>query len=399
MTFSWKTAGESHGPALMAFADGVPAGVTLTTAELQDALARRRLGYGRGARMAFEQDEVTIIGGIRHGVTMGSPVAVMIGNTEWPKWTEVMSADPVPGPPKVTGRGAPLTRPRPGHADLAGMLKFGHADVRPILERASARETAARVVVGTLAEAICRQIAGIEFVSHVVEVGSVALPRGAARPVPGDTAALDASQVRCLDPETDVAFAAEIDAAHADADTLGGIVEVLAYGVPPGLGSYVHGPDRLDARLAGAVMGIQAIKGVEIGDGFETARRRGSAAHDEITHDGRSTNRAGGIEGGMSNGLPIVVRAALKPISSIPRALQTVDLESGESTTAINQRSDTCAAAPAAVVAQTMVAIEIARALLEKTGGDSVPEARRNLEGYLASFPETAEGTWQQSLS
>ncbi|MDN5557890.1 MAG: chorismate synthase [Ruaniaceae bacterium] len=395
--FTWSTAGESHGPALVALAEGVPAGVDINSQDFAEALARRRLGYGRGARMAFEQDEVTILGGIRHGVTMGSPVAVTIGNTEWPKWTQVMSADLIAGPAKVTGRGAPLTRPRPGHADLAGMLKFGHQDVRPILERASARETAARVVVGTVAEAICRQIAGIEFVSHVVEVGSVSLPDGAPRPVPGDTAALDASPLRCLDEETSARFVEEIDAAHADADTLGGIVEVLAYGVPPGLGTYVNGPERLDSRLAGAVMGIQAIKGVEIGDGFETARRRGSAAHDEITRDGRSTNRAGGLEGGMSNGLPIVVRAALKPISSIPRALQTVDVTTGEATTAINQRSDTCAAAPAAVIAQAMVAIEIARALLEKTGGDSVAEARRNLEGYLASFPTTTDGTWDAS--
>lgn len=395
--FTWSTAGESHGPALIALAEGVPAGVRIASADFADALARRRLGYGRGARMAFEQDQVTVIGGLRHGVTMGSPVAVMIGNTEWPKWTQVMSADPLDGSPKETGRGAPLTRPRPGHADLAGMLKFGHTDVRPILERASARETAARVVVGTLAEAICRQVGRIEFVSHVIGVGSVQLPDGAARPVPGDTAALDASPVRCLDEATSAKFVAEIDAAHADADTLGGVVEVLAYGVPPGLGTYVHGPDRLDSRIAGAVMGIQAIKGVEIGDGFETARRRGSAAHDEITRDGRDTNRAGGIEGGMSNGLPIVVRAALKPISSIPRALRTVDVTTGESATAINQRSDTCAAAPAAVIAQTMVAIEIARALLEKTGGDSVTEATRNLKAYLASFPETTGGTWTPS--
>lgn len=397
MTFTWSTAGESHGPALIALAEGVPAGIEITSAQFKDALARRRLGHGRGARMSFEQDEITLVGGIRHGVTMGSPVAVMIGNSEWPKWTEVMSADPTDAPLKETGRGAPLTRPRPGHADLAGMLKYGHDDVRPVLERASARETAARVVVGTLAEEICRQVAGIEFVSHVVGVGSVALPDDAARPVPGDTPALDAAEVRCLDPETNAKFVAEIDAAHGDADTLGGIVEVLAYGVPPGLGTYVHGPERLDARLAAAVMGIQAIKGVEIGDGFETARRRGSAAHDEITRDGRSTNRAGGIEGGMSNGLPIVVRAALKPISSIPRALETVDIASGQTATAINQRSDTCAVAPAAVVAQTMVAIEVARALLEKTGGDSVAEARRNLQAYIDSFPETTEGTWHAS--
>lgn len=395
--FTWSTAGESHGPALIALAAGVPAGVRITSEDFREALSRRRLGYGRGARMSFEQDEVTILGGIRHGVTMGSPVAVMIGNTEWPKWTEAMSPDPLDRPAKTTGRGAPLTRPRPGHADLAGMLKFGHTDIRPVLERASARETAARVVVGTLAEAICAQAAGIEFVSHVVAVGSQALPDDGVRPGPGDTAKLDATPVRCLDEDASRRFVAEIDAAKDNADTLGGVVEVIGYNLPPGLGTYVHGPDRLDARIAGALMGIQAIKGVEIGDGFETARRRGSAAHDEISHDGRATNRAGGIEGGMSNGLPLVARAALKPISSVPRALATVDVATGEPASAINQRSDVCAVAPAAVVAEAMVAIEVARALLEKTGGDGMDEIRRNLTGYLESFPPTAEGTWAQS--
>lgn len=395
MTFTWQTAGESHGPALVALVEGVPAGVELTADHFRAALARRRLGYGRGARMAFEQDEVTILGGIRHGVTMGSPVAVMIGNTEWPKWREVMSADPLDHELPDSGRAARLTRPRPGHADLAGMAKFGHTDIRPVLERASARETAARVVVGTVAEEICRQVAGIEFVSHVIAVGAAALPDDAPRPVPGDTPRLDASPVRCLDDDAAAAMIAEIDAAKADADTLGGVVEVLGYQLPPGLGTYVHGPERLDARLAAAVMGIQAIKGVEIGDGFATARRRGSAAHDEITPAGRLTNRAGGVEGGMSNGLPLVVRGALKPISSIPRALQTVDTTTGEEATAINQRSDTCAAAPAAVVAQAMVAITVAQALLEKTGGDSVAEARRNLQAYLDTLPQHTEGLWQ----
>ncbi|HZK05183.1 MAG TPA: chorismate synthase [Actinomycetaceae bacterium] len=387
--FTWHTAGESHGRALVALADGVPAGVAISSGDLRNALARRRLGHGRGARMKFEQDEIVIIGGVRHGRTIGAPVAVTIGNSEWPRWEDVMSPDPVEGwEPTASGRGAPLTRPRPGHADLAGMVKFGHDDVRPVLERASARETAARVVIGTLAEAILHQVAGVRLVSHVVAVGSVGLPDDAARPGPGDTDALDASHVRCIDPETDAAFVAEIDAARGDADTLGGVVEVIAYGVPVGLGTYTRAQDRLDARLAGAVMSIQAVKGVEIGDGFTTATRRGSAAHDEILPGGRATNRAGGIEGGMSNGLPVVVRAALKPISSIPRALRTVDSRTGEPATAINQRSDTCAVAPAAVVAQAMVAIELAAALLEKTGGDSVAEARRNLLAYLAAVDE-----------
>ena len=296
--FTWQTAGESHGPALVALAQGVPAGIAITTDDFRGALARRRLGHGRGARMKFEQDELTILAGVRHGRTLGSPIAVMIGNTEWPKWQEVMAADPVGSDVTTTPRGAPLTRPRPGHADLAGMLKFGHSEIRPVLERASARETAARVVIGTLAEAILDQVAGIRLVSHVTGVGAVSLPDDAPRPGPDDTAALDATAVRCLDPAVDAAMAAEIDAAHKDADTLGGVVEVIAYGVPVGLGTYVRGPERLDARIAGALMGIQAIKGVEIGDGFATARRRGSRAHDEMTHDGRMTNRAGGIEGG-----------------------------------------------------------------------------------------------------
>lgn len=388
--FTWLTAGESHGPALIAVAQGVPAGIEITSGDFRAALARRRRGHGRGARMKFEEDELTILSGVRHGLALGSPIAVMIGNTEWPKWREVMSADPIATSLEGSARGAALTRPRPGHADLAGMIKFGHTDIRPVLERASARETAARVVVGTVAEAILSQVAGIRLVSHVVEVGRVRLPDDGPRPGPDDTAALDESRVRCLDPVTDAAMAAEIDAAHKDADTLGGVVEVIAYGVPVGLGSYVSGPERLDARIAGALMGIQAIKGVEIGAGFESARRRGSDAHDEMTHAGRLTNRAGGIEGGMSNGSPIVARAALKPISSIPRALRTIDLATGEESTAINQRSDVCAAAPAAVVAQAMVAIVLAEELLRKTGGDGLAEVRRNLHGYLAAVNETA---------
>ncbi len=388
--FTWHTAGESHGPALIALAEGVPAGIAISSDDFRAALERRRRGHGRGARMKFEQDELTILSGVRHGRTLGSPIAVMIGNTEWPKWQEVMSADPVASTPEGSARGAALMRPRPGHADLAGMLKFGHAEIRPVLERASARETAARVVVGTIAEAILDQVAGVRLVSHVVEVGTVKLPDDAPRPGPGDTGRLDESAVRCLDPAADAAMAAEIDAAHKDADTLGGVVEVIAYGVPVGLGTYVSGPERLDALIAGALMGIQAIKGVEIGAGFETARRRGSQAHDEMTRDGRVTNRAGGIEGGMSNGSPIVARAALKPISSIPRALRTVDMSTGADAKAINQRSDVCAVAPAAVVAQAMVAIVLAGELLKKTGGDGIDEVRRNLHGYLASINPAA---------
>ncbi|OKL54310.1 chorismate synthase [Bowdeniella nasicola] len=384
--FSWSTAGESHGQALVALAEGVPAGVEVTSAEFAAALARRRLGYGRGARMSFEQDVVQVLAGLVHGRTIGSPVALTIGNSEWPKWTEVMGVDPIDCEP-TGARAAALKRPRPGHADFAGMAKYGHTDCRPILERASARETAARVALGTLAEAIIEQIAGIRVVSHVIECGYVALPDDGIRPGPADTPALDETQVRCLDPDTDAAMVAEIDAAKKAGDTLGGIVEVIAYGVPVGLGSHVEADRRLDAALAAALMSIQAIKGVEIGDGFHQARSRGSRAHDEMTPTARLTNLAGGIEGGMSNGSPIVVRAALKPISSVPRALRTFNVDSGEEDVAINQRSDTCAVAPAAVVAQAMVALVLARALLDKTGGDSVAEARRNLASYLDNLP------------
>ncbi len=386
--FSWSTAGESHGQALVAMAQGVPAGVHITSSDFAAALHRRRLGYGRGARMKFEQDEVSLLGGVVHGQTLGSPVALTIGNTEWPKWTEVMSADPTEEPPSGA-RAKALTRPRPGHADFAGMAKYGHLDCRPILERASARETAARVALGTLAEAIIEQIGDIRVVSHVIECGSVRLPDNGLRPGPNDTTALDTTQVRCLDEATDAAMVKEIDSAKAAGDTLGGVVEVIAYGVPVGLGSHVEAERRLDARLAAALMSIQAIKGVEIGDGFAQARSRGSAAHDEMTPTQRLTNLAGGIEGGMSNGSPIVVRAALKPISSVPRALRTFDVTTGAEDVAINQRSDTCAVAPAAVVAQAMVALVLAQSLLEKTGGDSVAECRRNLASYLENLPES----------
>ncbi len=386
----WLTAGESHGRALVAICEGIPAGVEVTTADVAAALARRRAGYGRGARMRFEQDEAEITGGVRHGLTLGSPVAIRIGNTEWPRWESVMAADPA-DPAILAGqaRNAPLTRPRPGHADLAGMQKYGHDDARPVLERASARETAARVAVGEVARRFLRQALGAEILSHVVALGPVSAPEGAV-PGPQDAARIDADPVRCLDPAASQAMCAEIDAARRDGDTLGGVIEVIAHGLPPGLGSHVQADRRLDARLAGAMMSIQAMKGVEIGDGFATARRRGSAAHDEIdaTPGGlrRRTNRAGGIEGGMSTGEPVRVRVAMKPISTVPRALDTVDVATGEAAKAISQRSDVTAVPAAGVVAEAMAALVLADAALEKFGGDSVGEVRRNLAGYLASL-------------
>jgi len=385
--FRWLTAGESHGRALVAICDGVPSGVRLTTEDLAAALARRRAGYGRGARMTFEQDEVELTGGVRHGSTLGGPVAIRIANTEWPKWDAVMSADPVdPGRLEGMARNAPLTRPRPGHADLAGMQKFGHTDARPVLERASARETAARVALGEVARRLLSQVLGIEILSHVVAIGATKAP-DSTMPGPEDKAAIDADPVRCADRATSQAMVAEIDAARKDGDTLGGVVEVLAFGLPPGLGSFTHWDRRLDGRLAGALMSIQAIKGVEVGDGFTTATRRGSAAHDEIeaTRNGiaRRTNRAGGIEGGMSTGEVIRVRAAMKPISTVPRALDTIDTSTGEPAKAINQRSDATAVPAAGVVAEAMVALVLAEAVVEKFGGDSVDEMRRNAESYL----------------
>ncbi|CEA08219.1 Chorismate synthase [Arthrobacter saudimassiliensis] len=388
----WLTAGESHGPALVGIVEGVPAGVEIETGMIQEALARRRLGYGRGARMKFEQDQVRIIGGVRHGRTLGSPVAIEVGNTEWPKWEQVMSADPVPaGALAGSARNAPLTRPRPGHADLTGMQKYGFDEARPVLERASARETAARVALGTVAASFLKSL-GIELVSHTVSIASVSVPEAAALPLPADVAALDADPLRCFDPATSVAMVEEVDAAHKDGETLGGVVEVLAYGLPPGLGSYVHWDRRLDARLAAALMGIQAIKGVEVGDGFLTAARRGSLAHDEIVRDAdgamvRSGNRAGGIEGGMSIGEVLRVRAAMKPIATVPRALQTVDVATGEPARAHHQRSDVCAVPAAGVVAEAMVALVLAEAVTEKFGGDSVAETRRNLAAYLENIP------------
>ena len=386
----WITAGESHGPELIAVLEGLPAGVEITTAEVQDALARRRLGYGRGARMKFEQDEVSLSGGVRHGLTMGGPVAITVANSEWPKWQEVMSADPIAG--ELTGaRAEALTRPRPGHADFTGMQKYGFLDSRPVLERASARETAARVALGAVASKFLNAL-GIQLVTHTVAIGKVAASGEYELPTAADVDALDADPLRAFNAELSAAMVAEVDECHKDGDTLGGVVETLVYGAPPGLGSFVHWDRRLDSQLAGALMGIQAIKGVEVGDGFETARRRGSAAHDEIVReDGvsrRLTDRAGGIEGGMSNGEVIRVRAAMKPISTIPKALQTIDVATGEAAKAHHQRSDVCAVPAAGVVAEAMVALVLANSVLEKFGGDSVAETKRNLESYLANIPD-----------
>ncbi len=404
----WLTAGESHGPALVAIVEGLPAGVEVTRDDLGRALARRRLGFGRGARMAFERDEVDFLGGVRHGRTLGSPIAIRIGNSEWPKWQTVMSPEPVDpaayaaaddvNAEKEIARNRPLTRPRPGHADLVGMQKYGFDDARPILERASARETAARVALGEVAARFLEQAVGIRLVSHTVAIGAASVADGAGLPLPEEVDRLDADPVRTLDAAGSAAMVAEVEAARRDGDTLGGVVEVLAYGVPPGLGSHVHWDRRLDARLAGALMGIQAIKGVEVGDGFETARRRGSAAHDEMSRsaDGvieRHTGRAGGTEGGMSTGQVLRVRAAMKPISTVPRALQTVDVATGEPATAIHQRSDVCAVPAAGVVAEAMVALVLAEAVLEKFGGDSVAETARNHAAYLAAIPEGMR-TW-----
>ena len=386
----WLTAGESHGPALVAVLEGVPAGVQVTTDDVVRELARRRAGYGRGARMSFEQDEVDLLGGVRHGRTIGSPIAIRVGNTEWPKWDQVMSPDPVDADLlEGLARNAPLTRPRPGHADLVGMQKYAFDDARPVLERASARETAARVALGTVAKALLGQGSDVWVVSHVVSIGSVAAPDGVL-PGPEDLDRIDADPVRAADSATSEAMVAEIDAARRDGDTLGGVVEVVVYGLPPGLGSHVHWDRRLDARLAAGLMGIQAIKGVEVGDGFTTARRRGSEAHDEIenTAEGlrRRTGRSGGTEGGMSTGEVLRVRAAMKPISTVPRALDTVDVATHEPAKAINQRSDVCAVPAACVVAEAMVALVLADALVEKFGGDSLAELRRNRDSYLAAM-------------
>jgi chorismate synthase len=387
----WTTAGESHGRALVAMIEGMVAGLSVTSADIATQLQRRRLGYGRGARMKFEQDQVTVLGGVRHGLTLGGPIAIEIGNTEWPKWETVMASDPVDPAELDVARNAPLTRPRPGHADYAGMLKYGFDDARPVLERASARETAARVAAGTVARAFLKQALGVEVISHVIAIGASA-PYEGPGPQPKDLAAIDDSPVRAFGKAAEESMIAEIEAAKKDGDTLGGVVEVVVSGLPIGLGSFTSGDDRLDSQLAAAVMGIQAIKGVEIGDGFQTARRRGTAAHDEIYlgTDGitRSTNRAGGLEGGMTNGQALRVRAAMKPISTVPRALATVDMATGEEAVAIHQRSDVCAVPAAGVVVEAMVALVLARAALAKFGGDSLAETRANVENYLRAVRE-----------
>ncbi|HOB06063.1 MAG TPA: chorismate synthase [Propionibacteriaceae bacterium] len=387
----YLTAGESHGPALVATIDGLPAHVKVTSDDIRAALARRRLGVGRGARMKFEQDEVTFLGGVRHGETMGSPVAIMVGNTEWPKWEQVMSADPVDAEVLAgLARNAALTRPRPGHADLAGMQKYDFDEARPILERASARETAARVALGEVAKQFLRQACGITVLSHVVELGSAVAPAGNF-PTIDDLGVIDEDPARCFDRTASAAMASEVASAQKDGDTLGGVVEVLAWGLPPGLGSHTHGDKRLDAKLAGALMGIQAIKGVEVGDGFDLARTRGSLAHDEILGgDGiaRASHRSGGTEGGMSTGEVLRVRAAMKPIATVPRALRTIDVATGEAATAHHQRSDVCAVPAAGVVAEAMVALVLAECVLDKFGGDTVAETRASHERYLARLAE-----------
>ncbi|MFM9032740.1 MAG: chorismate synthase [Mycobacterium sp.] len=398
----WTTAGESHGRALVAMVEGLVAGVGLTSAEIAAQLARRRLGYGRGARMKFEQDEVRVLAGVRHGSTLGGPIAIEIGNSEWPKWETVMAADPVDAAALDVARNAPLTRPRPGHADYAGMLKYGFDDARPVLERASARETAARVAAATVARAFLRQALGVEVVSHVISIGA-SDPYDGPPPCAADLPRIDESPVRAFGAAAEASMIAEIEAAKRDGDTLGGVVEVVAHGLPVGLGSFTSGDNRLDSQLAAAVMGVQAIKGVEIGDGFATARRRGSGAHDEMFPgpDGveRSTNRAGGLEGGMTNGQPLRVRAAMKPISTVPRALATVDLASGEPAVAIHQRSDVCAVPAAGVIIEAMVALVLARAALEKFGGDSLSETRRNIDGYLREVASREGGSDSVRLS
>ncbi|MEY4437117.1 MAG: hypothetical protein RL100_581 [Actinomycetota bacterium] len=393
----WITAGESHGPELVAIVEGLPAGIPITTADVQDALARRRLGHGRGARMKFEQDEVSLSGGVRHGFTMGGPVAITVANTEWPKWQDVMSADPVAADKLTGARAEMLTRPRPGHADFTGMQKYGFLDSRPILERASARETAARVALGSVAASFLNEL-GIQLVTHTVGIGPVMAGSDLDLPTPADVLELDEDPMRCFNKEVSAKMIAEVDACHSEGDTLGGVVETLVYGLPPGLGSFVHWDRRLDSQLAAALMGIQAIKGVEVGDGFETAKRRGSVAHDEILRDDagvvhRATDRAGGIEGGMSNGEILRVRAAMKPISTVPKALATIDVVSGEAATAHHQRSDVCAVPAAGVVAEAMVALVIANSVLEKFGGDSLAETKRNLASYLQNIPDVLKSS------
>lgn len=389
MTLRYLTAGESHGPALVGILEGMPAGVPVAREHIAHQLARRRLGTGRSPRMAWEADDFELLGGLRHGHTLGSPVAVLIRNAEWDKWADAMSPDPPADPEAVaeTGRGQPLTRPRPGHADLVGSQKYRYDDVRDALERASARETAARVALATVARELLTAT-GIAVVSHTVAIGEISSE--APAPDPQAQADVDDDPVRCADPQASAAMGERIDRAKSERDTLGGVIEVVATGLPPGLGSHVHWDRKLDARLAAALMSIQAFKGVEVGEGFHSAAVPGSIAHDEIElgEDGytRRTGRAGGVEGGMTTGGPLRVRAAMKPLSSLAQPLATVDTHTGEPAQAITQRSDVCAVPRAGIVCEAVVALELAAALLEKTGGDSLDEVRRNLAGYRADL-------------
>lgn len=388
--FRFLTAGESHGPALSVIVEGLPAGLEIRAEEIADELARRRLGFGRGPRMRFERDEIRILGGVRHGRTLGSPVSIEILNTEWPKWEQEMSAEP--GEPSRR-----LTQPRPGHADLVGMQKYGFDDARDVLERASARETAARVVAGSLAKSLIATI-GVQVVSHVVRIGAVALA-ATERPTPETLSRVDESEVRCLDAEVASAMVREIKAAAKEGDSLGGIAEVIAYGVPAGLGSHVHWDRKLDGLLAGALMSIQAVKAVEIGDGMVQASQRGSVAHDAIAFDDtnaraggftRRSDHAGGLEGGMTSGAPVIARVAMKPLATLNRpVLETVDVATGESTVSFKERTDVTAVPALGVVAESMTAIVIANEALRKFGGDSVAEFVRNFDNYLAHMKES----------
>ena len=385
------TAGESHGPSLSVIVEGLPAGLPITIEEIGDELSRRRLGYGRGPRMRFERDELRLIGGVRHGRTLGSPVAVEILNSEWPKWEEEMSA--APGSPS-----AKLTKPRPGHADLAGMQKYAFDDARDVLERASARETAARVVAGALAKALLAQI-DVAIVSHVIRIGGAVAPLD-RRPLSSELETVDASEVRCFDTETAAAMVVEIKTAAKEGDSLGGVVEVIAYGVPVGLGSHVHWDRKLDGLLAGALMSIQAVKAVEIGDGMAQSSLRGSAAHDAIALDEefvrgggfiRRSDHAGGLEGGISSGAPIIVKVAMKPLATLNRpVLETVDVATGESTVSFKERTDVTAVPALGVVSEAMVALVLANEALRKFGGDSVEEFSRNHASYLANLGSTS---------
>ena len=380
----YLTAGESHGPALVVVVEGVPAGLAITVEQIGDELARRRLGFGRGPRMRFERDDVELIGGVRHGLTLGSPISVVIHNTEWPKWQEEMS--PAPG---ITEK--PLTQPRPGHADLVGMQKYGFDDARNVLERASARETAARVAAGTIAKALLAEL-GTTVISHVIRMGEAAVPDGAPRPGAADIDRIDESTVRCFDPDSEAAMVTAIKGAAKAGDSLGGVVEVLGFGVPVGLGSHVHWDRRIDGRIAQALMSIQAMKAVEIGEGAAVAAVRGSDAHDEIMWDEtdgytRGSDRAGGIEGGMTTGSLLVARASMKPLASLNRpVLRTVDVATKQETVSFKERTDVTAVPAAGVVAETMVALVLADEALRKFGGDSMRELTRNHREFVASL-------------